>query len=334
MEPDEQIRFDGLYEKHLRALKLQGMSENTIDAYSRAVRRLAERYEQCPDRLSIEQLETYFSALVDSHSWSTVKIDRIGLQFFWKHVLKQNWQWLEIVKAPKIQSLPDILTVAEIERLIMATCQLRYRVFLLTTYSLGLRLSETLALEVGDIDAARKQVHIRRGKGHKDRFVPLPDLTYQALRSLWAKHKHPRFLFPAAPAPPCARGIRASLHIARVAQWNAFAPPPRPWTEAAPKPPWSLSPIPGLRDIQTPVYQKGGGGLRNQKKVSIHSLRHSFATHLLEQGLSVRHIQALLGHSSPVTTVRYTHLTTITEKETVDTVNRLINSLHLAKREG
>ena len=98
MEPDEQIRFDGLYEKHLRALKLQGMSENTIDAYSRAVRALAEHYEQCPDRLSIEQLETYFSALVDSHSWSTVKIDRIGLQFFWKHVLKQNWQWLEIVK--------------------------------------------------------------------------------------------------------------------------------------------------------------------------------------------------------------------------------------------
>lgn len=202
MSPAEQTRFDQFYEKHLRALKLRGMSENTIDAYSRAVRRLAEYFKCCPDRLSVEQLETYFSDLVDSHSWSTVKVDRIGLQFFWEHILKQDWQWLEIVKAPKIQSLPDILTVAEIERLIMATHQLRYRVFLLTTYSMGLRLSETLALEVGDIDAARKLVHIRRGKGHKDRMVPLPDVTYHALRTLWAKHKHPRFLFPSALGSP------------------------------------------------------------------------------------------------------------------------------------
>ena len=149
MKPAEQTRFDGLYKKHLRALKLRGMSENTMDAYSRAVRRLAEYFECCPDRLSVAQLEAYFSALIDSHSWSTVKVDRIGLQFFWEHVLKQDWQWLEIVKAPKIKSLPDILSVAEIERLIMATHPLCYRVFLLTTYSMGLRLSE----------------------GHKDRLV-------------------------------------------------------------------------------------------------------------------------------------------------------------------
>ena len=122
-----------------------------------------------------EQLEVYFAKLVESHSWSTVKVDRNGLQFFWKHVLKRDGSWINMIKAPKIQSLPDILTLAEVEPLIGATRKLRYRVFLLATYSMGLRLGETLALEVGDIDSQRKQVPIRRGKGHKDRLVALPD---------------------------------------------------------------------------------------------------------------------------------------------------------------
>jgi integrase/recombinase XerD len=101
-----------------------------------------------------------------------------------------------------VQSLPDILTLSEVEQLIAATCKLRYRTFLLTTYSMGLRLGEALSLQVGDIDGQRKQVHIRRGKGHKDRFVPLPDLTYQALRALWCKHRNPCWLFPNAVGSP------------------------------------------------------------------------------------------------------------------------------------
>jgi integrase len=202
MNPTDQNRFNKLYKLHLRALKLQGKSDKTIDAYSRAIRRISQYYNCCPDRLSTEQLAVYFSDLVDSHSWSTVKVDRNGLQFFYKHVLKSDWSWIEIIKAPKIHSLPDILTVSEVEHLIGATRKLRYRVFLLTTYSMGLRLGEALALEVGDIDAQRKQVHIRRGKGHKDRLVPLPDLTYQALRALWCKHFHPRLLFPNAVGSP------------------------------------------------------------------------------------------------------------------------------------
>lgn len=202
MKSSEQTRFDKLYPRHLRALKLQGLSDSTIDVYARAVRRVAHYYDCCPDRLSAEQLEVYFAELVESHSWSTVKVDRNGLQFFYKHVLKRDWSWLKIIKAPKIQSLPDILTLAEVEQLIGATRKLRYRVFLLTTYSMGLRLGETLALEVGDIDAQRKQVHIRRGKGHKDRLVPLPDLTYRALRALWCKHRNPRLLFPSPVGSP------------------------------------------------------------------------------------------------------------------------------------
>jgi len=198
MNPNEVNRFNKLYQCHLRLLKLQGKSKKTIDAYSRAIRRVREYFGCCPDQLTQEQFEMYFADLVASHSWSTVKIDRNGLQFFWKYVLKKDWQWLTIVKPPKIHTIPDILTPAEVEQLIGATRKLRYRVFLLTTYSLGLRLEEGLSLQVGDIDAGRKKVHIRRGKGHKDRLVPLPDLTLQALRELWKRHRHPYFIFPNA----------------------------------------------------------------------------------------------------------------------------------------
>jgi integrase len=198
MEKSEVNRFNKLYEHHLRSLKLQGKAQKTIEAYSRAIRRVRDYFDCCPDKLKPEQLEKYFADLVDSHSWSTVKIDRSGLQFFWKHVLKKKWKWIDIVKPPQVKTIPDIVTPAEVDMLIAATRKLRYRVFILTTYSMGLRLEETLSLQVGDIDASRKRVHIRRGKGHKDRLVPLPDIALQGLRELWTRHKNPRLLFPKA----------------------------------------------------------------------------------------------------------------------------------------
>jgi integrase/recombinase XerD len=198
MDKAEQKRFDKLYKRHLRLLKLQGKAPKTIDAYSRAVRRIGEYFNCCPDQLTLEQREIYFAELVELRSWSTVKVDRLGLQFYWKHVLKSDWEWVNIIKPPKIHTIPDILTLTEIENLIGATRKLRYRVYLLTTYSMGLRLEEALSLQVGDIDAGLKRVHIRRGKGHKDRLVPLPDLTLQALRALWCKHRHPNLIFPNA----------------------------------------------------------------------------------------------------------------------------------------
>jgi len=114
--------------------------------------------------------------------------------------------------------VPDQLSV---EQLIAAARKLRYRVFILTTYSMGLRLSETLSLQVGDIDAETPRVHIRRGKGHKDRFVPLPDLTCNALRALWARHHHPHLLFPNAVGSP-ERIRAATTHMSRGGTQKAF----------------------------------------------------------------------------------------------------------------
>ena len=91
------------------------------------------RFNCCPDQLTPGQLGIYFAGLVESHSWSTVKIDRNGLQFFWRHVLKKDWEWIKIIKPPKVYRVPNILTPVEVEQLIGATRKLRYRVFLLTT---------------------------------------------------------------------------------------------------------------------------------------------------------------------------------------------------------
>ena len=198
MKKTEQDRINELYLRHVKLLKLQGKSDKTIEAYSRAVRRATDYFNCSPEQLTPEQLQDYFADMVEHQSWSTVKINRLGLQFYWKHILQKDWQWVNIVKPPRVKTIPDILSLTEIERLIAATRKLRYRVFLLTTYSMGLRLEETLSLQVRDIDTERHLVHIRRGKGHKDRMVPLPDLTLRALRALWAKHRHPAWLFPNA----------------------------------------------------------------------------------------------------------------------------------------
>ena len=294
MHADEQARFDSLYQRHLRALKLQGLSAKTIDVYARAVRRVAERFDCCPDRLTVAQLEAHFSALVDSHSWSTVKVDRNGLQFFWKHVLDREWDWLSIVRAPKVHSLPDILTRDEVRQLIAATDRLRYRVFVLATYSMGLRLGETLALQVGDIDTGRARVHIRRGKGRRDRFVPLPAATAIGLRRLWARHRNPRWLFPKAAGSMAEVGA-ATTHMDRGGAQTA---------------------------LKRVVADCG-----IHKAVSVHTLRHSFATHLLEAGVDLRNIQALLGHQSPQTTARYTHLTEVSGPRVAAAMDALAEGL-------
>lgn len=173
----EQQHFESLYQQHLSALKRLGKSDSTIDLYSRPVRRITSFFDRCPDTLTRQDLESYFESLIHSHSWSTVKTDRNGLQFFYKHVLQIQWTWLDIVKAPKVKTLPDILTQNEISLIINSTREPRYQTYIFTTYSMGLRLSESLNIKIADIDPARRLIHVRNGKGGKDRFVTLPEKT-------------------------------------------------------------------------------------------------------------------------------------------------------------
>lgn len=292
MNSKEQARFDSLYSQHLTALKLQGLAPKTIDAYARAVRRMSRFFDSSLEQLTQRQLKHYFSSLVDSHSWSTVKLDRNGLQFFYLHVLDKQWEWVKIIKPPQVQSLPDVLTQEEAKRLINTVRQLRYRVFFLSVYSMGLRLGEGLQLQVGDIDSERLRVHVRLGKGKKDRYVPLPKVTLQALRHYWSTHRHPRLLFP---NPTLGH--------------NASTPMDRGGVQLA---------------IKAAVADCG-----IHRTITTHSLRHSYATHLLEMGVDLREIQTILGHANPQTTARYTHLSARTRDNANEQIHKLMQGFEL-----
>ena len=196
MTASSESKFKRNYQTHLKHLKLKGLQPKTIEAYARAIRRIGAYFDHQIDDLSEQQLTDYFTDLLDSHSWSAVKLDLYGLKFYYMHVLHKPWENINLIKPPKTQRLPDIVTIEEAKRLFMATVILSYRVFYFTVYSLGLRLGEGLRLQVGDIDASRGRVHIRDSKGNKDRFVPLPDTTLDLLRRFWQVHGNPSLLFP------------------------------------------------------------------------------------------------------------------------------------------
>lgn len=287
MKPAEQQRTDFLLQQQHIALTLQGKRPKTIASYHLALRRITAYFDRCPDTLSTEDLKNYFYHLIQTHSWSTVKCDRNGLQFFFKFVLKRHWQWLDLVKPPHVKTLPDILSQAEVARLITGTQKLHYRVFFFTLYTLGLRISEGLTLEIKDIDTAMSRIHIRLAKGAKDRYIPLPDRTLHWLRYYWQQHRHPQLLFPGQGNAPMDRSgvqkamkkVLASVHI--------------------------------------------------HKKISPHSLRHSYATHLLEMGVDLLSIQWLLGHQNPTTTARYARLTQQRKSHTQFAVNQLADWLDI-----
>jgi integrase/recombinase XerD len=188
--------FKQNYQRHLKHLKLKGLQPKTIEAYARAIRRIGAYFDEQIDDLTEQQLTDYFTDLLESHSWSAVKLDLYGLKFYYIHVLHKPWENIDLIKPPKTQRLPDIVTIDEAKTLFMTTLTLSYRVFYFTVYSLGLRLGEGLRLEVGDMDAQRQRVHIRDSKGNKDRLVPLPDATIDLLRRFWQLHRNPVLLFP------------------------------------------------------------------------------------------------------------------------------------------
>lgn len=295
MNTAQKKKFNLLYQQHVNALHRQGKADTTIDSYSRAIRRITEFYDQCPDRLGQEQIKGYFDSLIKSHSWSTVKVDRNGLQFFYKHILNKEWVWIDIVKPPQKKVLPDILTIYEIQRVINGTRELRYQTFILTVYSMGLRLGEALNLQVGDIDKERMKVHIRQGKGKKDRFVTMPRASLMALRKYWATHRNPNLLFPAGKTPE--KRCSAKVIMDRGGVQRSFK-----------------------------IIVKDCG---IHKPVTVHNLRHCYGAHLVEAGLNLRAIQHEMGHECPKTTALYTQLTDVTHENSDKLINKLVNRLHL-----
>jgi integrase/recombinase XerD len=282
-----------LRERMIGDMQLRGFADRTIEAYVHAVRALARHFNTSPDRISEEQVREYLLHLtnVKKVARGTHTIALCGIKFFFEQTLGREWAVFGVARPRYDAKLPVVLSREEVWRILDAVRIEVYRVCLTMIYTCGLRLLEGATLTVPQVDSARMVLHIR-GKGRKDRLVPLAEPTLELLREHWRTHRSPKWLFPA----PTRHGLAHSLatHAGPVTRSSLQSAMRRACTSA------------GIA-----------------KKAHVHTLRHSYATHMLELGVNLRLVQAYLGHASVRTTQRYTHLTRELHRTADDPVNRI-----------
>jgi len=256
----------------LEELQRRNFSEHTIRYYIRTVEDFARHFNRPPDRLGPRHIREYQAELFQKRKLSpgTVAIRLAALRFFYIKTLKKSWSIAETPYPKKTRRLPTILSQKEVEQLIHAARSQRERILLMTLYATGARNAELTHLKATDIDSQRMVVHIRGGKGRKDRDVMLSPKLLTALRTLWRYYhrKSSTWLFPS--------NYRKDRPIDTKTVWRAC--------------------------------QKAAQRAGIQKRVHPHTLRHCFATHLLEAGTDLRAIQLLLGHQDLKETTVYLHL--------------------------
>lgn len=286
-----------LRQRMIEDLQLRGFSARTQECYVAAVRQLAEHYHTSPDQLSEEDLRRYFLYLANEKkvARATATIALCGIKFFYEHTLQQHWTTLRFVRPPREQKLPVVLSRDEVRRILAEVRIPVYRACLTTIYACGLRLLEGTHLQVADVDSGRMLLHIH-GKGKTDRYVPLPAPTLTLLRAHWRTHRSPVWVFPA----PTRHGLT-----------HALAHGGGPVTRSS------------LQSAFRRALTRSGIA----KRAHVHTLRHSYATHLLEAGVNLRIIQENLGHRSARTTQVYTHLTREVQATLTAPLNQLMQGL-------
>ena len=283
-----------LRKQMLEDLQLKGYSASTQEAYIRGVKRLADYYHKSPGLITEEELRQYFLYMKREkrYSRSTATITHCAIKFLFEKTLRKNWAVLDLVRPDKERRLPPVLSQAEVQQVLEAVQVPLYRVCLTTIYSCGLRISEGVGLQIQQIDSRRMFLRIY-GKGNKERYVPLAQRTLEMLRSFWKVHRSPRWLFPASEQP-----------FARAGEDRPVA----------------------LGSIQV-AFSRAVECSGITKAASVHTLRHSYATHLLEAGVSLRLIQEILGHNSPATTSIYTHITAGVCAQMVQPLEAMVKNL-------
>jgi site-specific recombinase XerD len=283
-----------LRQQMMAALELNGKSPATVEAYVREVALVAKFYRKRPDLISEEELVRYLlhRKNTDHLAPTSMRICYSGLRFFYQRVLGWEWKIFALLRARRELRRPCVLSRAEVHRILEAAYPFHNQVYFTTVYSCGLRLHEGLHLEIGDIDSARLMLHVHRGKGARDRVLPLPEKTLLLLRQYWKTHRHPRLLFPAT-GQNHQQASTAAAPMSRASVQGAFL----------------------KARLRAGICKRG---------ISLHSLRHSYATHLLEAGVPLPTIQRYLGHSSLETTTVYLHLTPEGQQQAVAHINRLL----------
>jgi integrase/recombinase XerD len=286
-----------LRQRMIEDMQLRGFSARTQECYVAAVRQLAGHYHRSPDQLTEEDLRQYFLYLANEKkvARATATIALCGIKFFYEQTLGRHWTTLRFVRPQREKKLPVVLSREEVRRILAEVRSAVYRACLTTIYACGLRLLEGARLQVADVDSGRMLLHIH-GKGKKDRYVPLPEPTLQLLRAHWRTHRSPVWLFPA----PTRHGLEHSL-----------AHDGGPVTRSS------------LQSAFRAALKRSGIA----KRAHVHTLRHSYATHLLEAGVNLRISQDNLGHGSARTTQMYTHLTREVRATLTDPLNQLMQDL-------
>jgi integrase/recombinase XerD len=288
-------------------VQLKDYRQPTKDEYVRYVRKLGEHYQCDPLTLSEDQLRAYFLFLRQEKKFggSAMKLARCALRAFFRdcHHVAGGTVFEEVRCAPP-QTLPLVLSREQVAVLLAAVQLPRYRAILGLIYHTGLRVGEAVRIErrdFRDTNTAHPRLHVRCGKGGKDRFVPLAPAMVKALRAWWQTHRHPTLLFP---GPTC--GWRERCQPADAAQHAATH--------------LSVSAV-----QNTFRLARAATGLPAAS--TVHTLRHCYATHLLEEGVSLRLISQYLGHATLETTLIYTHLTPLNEARTraaLDVLHRAV----------
>ena len=280
-----------LRKRMIEDLQLKHYSPATQIAYVNAVCQLATYYDKSPEEITEEELRAYFLHLAGKCAPGTLRTYVAGIRFCLSTTLQRPWPSLGLLRAGKQSRLRVVLSPLEV-RAILGQVQVPvYRACLSTIYACGLRLSEGAHLQVQDIDSERMVLRVV-GKGNKQRQVPLSESTLQLLRRWWKCHRSRPWLFPASWQP---RGRQGEGPVAIANVQEAFH------------------------------VALGQSGV--DKAATVHSLRHSYATHLLEEGVSLRLIQEILGHASLRTTAIYTHLTTAVRAPVTEPLKALTHGL-------
>lgn len=278
----------------IEEMQLRGYAQSTIEGYVHSVAQLARHYRRSPDQLEEDEVRRYLLHLTLDKKIARGSFSVVlgGLRFFYEQALGREWKSLNVAKPRSEKKLPVVLSRDEVWRVLDAVRIEVYRVCLTTIYACGLRLMEGASLQIPDVDSARGVLHVR-GKRRKDREVPLPTATLQLLRDHWRTHRSPSWLFPAT----TRHGTQYSVAH-------------------------DCGPI--TRDSLQSAFRHAVNRSGLHKRAHVHTLRHSYATHLLEDGVNLRLIQEFLGHSSPRTTAIYTHLTREIRDAAKDPINRLM----------
>ena len=287
------------YDQMVRKLQINGKSERTQEAYTRAVRQLKDHYRKDPALIREQELEEYFLYRRNESRWAskTLRLCYYGIKFYYQSVLNSDWYLFSILKAQKEERLPEIPSKETIHTVLSHVTTFHNFVFFSTVYSCGLRLQEALNLQVSDIDSRRMMIFVHQGKGAKDRYVPLPQQTLNLLRRYWKTHRNAQLLFPSV-----GRGRTTGLNTAT-----------GPMNRAS------------VQGALGRAVKKAG----ITKKLSVHTLRHAYATHLLEQGVNIRVIQRYMGHKSLETTMRYLHLTRKGAEDAYQIIDSFMNRIRL-----